>query len=581
VIAAPPTVLTAGFALPGDVAATQYLGAPTSSAPYVRFQPNGATLDYLVRAPADGRYELRVNYAAVSPGGKLQVLVNGQVVQTLDLAATGSGRDSQGAPNSFTDSAAVTLELHEGLNGVRLKVVSSGFTLNTLKFIGVAAPRPTPQPAGPPAPQPAPPPAPAPVPVNAAPTIATPAAVTSGTVTGTTAALGVLGADDAGEAALTYTWATVGTPPAPVEFSANGTNAAKATAVTFHKAGTYSFKVTARDAAGQTAESTVDVAVSPTLSGLSVSPATATLPAGGTLQLAAAARDQFGDLIPTPSGLAWAVSGVGAIGSVGSTGLYTASATGGTNVLVRASLNGLSAAAAVAVGPATTTPPPTNVSSGFSYGAGFTSTGLALNGYASVRNGRLQLTNGGFQRASSFFQTPVGINRFTSQFTFQLTDPNGEGLAFVLQGVGTTALGLGGGGLGYSGIDRSVALKFDVNGNAGVGANSVGLVVNGGTPLGAALDLAAAGLDLKSGHAFHALITYDNGTLTLVLTDTNTGRAATLNTPVDVRDTLSGDTAYVGFTAASGGRSATQEVLNWTFATVPAGVPMRKVARRR
>src|SRR5206468_12980959 len=132
VIAAPPTVLTAGFALPGDLPATQYLGATATTAPYVRFQPNGATLDYLVRAPADGRCELRVNYAAVSPGGKLQVLVNGQPVQTLDLPATGSGRDTQGAPNSFADSAAVALDLHEGLNGVRLQIVSSGATINTL-----------------------------------------------------------------------------------------------------------------------------------------------------------------------------------------------------------------------------------------------------------------------------------------------------------------------------------------------------------------------------------------------------------------------------------------------------------------
>src|SRR5207248_629539 len=147
----------------------------------------------------------------------------------------------------------------------------------------------------------------------------------------------------AGEAGLTYTWAAVGTPPAAVEFGANGTNAAKTTSVTFHKAGAYSFKVTARDAAGLTAESTVGVTVGQTLSGLSVSPGTATLPAGGTLQLTAAARDQFGDVLPMPLGLGWAVSGLGAIGSVSPSGLYTAAATGGTNVLVRASINGLSA----------------------------------------------------------------------------------------------------------------------------------------------------------------------------------------------------------------------------------------------
>src|SRR5437764_8121596 len=42
-----------------------------------------------------------------------------------------------------------------------------------------------------------------------------------------TTVLSVLGADLAAESNLTYTWAATGTPPAPVQFSANGTNAAK------------------------------------------------------------------------------------------------------------------------------------------------------------------------------------------------------------------------------------------------------------------------------------------------------------------------------------------------------------------
>ena len=52
----------------------------------------------------------------------------------------------------------------------------------------------------------------------------------------------MLGADDAGEAALTYTWSTTGTPPAPVTFSVNGNNAAKNTTATFTKAGSYNIQ---------------------------------------------------------------------------------------------------------------------------------------------------------------------------------------------------------------------------------------------------------------------------------------------------------------------------------------------------
>src|SRR5262249_2430603 len=59
---------------------------------------------------------------------------------------------------------------------------------------------------------------------NQAPTIVPPASASPNPVAGTTAALSVLGADNAGEANLTYTWATSGTPPAAVNFSVNGNN---------------------------------------------------------------------------------------------------------------------------------------------------------------------------------------------------------------------------------------------------------------------------------------------------------------------------------------------------------------------
>ena len=99
------------------------------------------------------------------------------------------------------------------------------------------------------------------IPVNAPPTIATPATASPNPVTGTTTTLSVLGADDGGEGNLTYTWATTGTPPAPVTFSVNGTNAAKNTIATFSKAGTYNFQVTIIDSGGLNVISSVSVIV--------------------------------------------------------------------------------------------------------------------------------------------------------------------------------------------------------------------------------------------------------------------------------------------------------------------------------
>ncbi|MBX7106528.1 MAG: PQQ-dependent sugar dehydrogenase, partial [Gemmataceae bacterium] len=97
---------------------------------------------------------------------------------------------------------------------------------------------------------------------GAVPTVATAAAGTPNPVaSGTTSNLSVLGADDGGEASLTYSWGVSGSPPAAVSFSANGTNAAKNTVATFGANGTYSLYVIIRDAGGQAVISNVTVTV--------------------------------------------------------------------------------------------------------------------------------------------------------------------------------------------------------------------------------------------------------------------------------------------------------------------------------
>src|SRR5205085_11652464 len=112
-------------------------------------------------------------------------------------------------------------------------------------------------------------------------------------VIGTTTSLSVLGADDGGEANLTYTWSLTGTPPASVGFSANGSNAAKNCTATFTKAGTYNFLVTISDGANSVTSS-VAVTVNQTLTSISLSPAAATVNENATQQFAATALDQFG-----------------------------------------------------------------------------------------------------------------------------------------------------------------------------------------------------------------------------------------------------------------------------------------------
>jgi len=76
------------------------------------------------------------------------------------------------------------------------------------------------------------------------------------------AVLTALGSDDGGEAALTYTWSVVGTPPGSVTFSAaNGTNAGKSTTATVGVAGTYTLQVTIADAAARSVSSQTTLVV--------------------------------------------------------------------------------------------------------------------------------------------------------------------------------------------------------------------------------------------------------------------------------------------------------------------------------
>ncbi|MDD5356571.1 MAG: PKD domain-containing protein [Candidatus Pacebacteria bacterium] len=183
--------------------------------------------------------------------------------------------------------------------------------------------------------------------VNTAPTVATSASVSPSPVTGTTATLSALGTDDGGESALTYTWAVTGTPPGPVVFSTNATNAAKITTATFDKAGTYNLQVTVKDAGNLSVTSSVTATVNQTLSTLSVTPATATVLTSGTQQFSAVAKDQFGNLLTVAPALTWAVSGGG---SINSAGLFTAGSTAGGSFTVTATSGAVSGTATVTVG---------------------------------------------------------------------------------------------------------------------------------------------------------------------------------------------------------------------------------------
>ena len=182
------------------------------------------------------------------------------------------------------------------------------------------------------------------------PTVATAATASPNPVTTTKTTLSVLGASSAGESTLTYSWSPLSIPSGAAipTFSANGTNAAKTTTATFSAAGTYVFQVAITDGLNQTVTSTVTVTVSQTLT-ITVSAAAASVLDGQTDQFTAVAKDQFGIAATTPT-YTWTLD-TGGVGTVSSTGLYTAPASGGGSAAVRATVGTFSGAAVVTVIP--------------------------------------------------------------------------------------------------------------------------------------------------------------------------------------------------------------------------------------
>jgi hypothetical protein len=137
----------------------------------------------------------------------------------------------------------------------------------------------------------------------------------------------------------------VGTPPAPVTFSANGTNAAKDTTVRFAAAGTYQFRATISDGS-LSATSEVSVAVAQALTSITITPASTKIKTGGVRQFTAVANDQFRAPLSTQPPIAWSVASGG--GTITAGGLYTAPGAPGS-ATVRAASGAVQKTAAVSI----------------------------------------------------------------------------------------------------------------------------------------------------------------------------------------------------------------------------------------
>jgi hypothetical protein len=183
-------------------------------------------------------------------------------------------------------------------------------------------------------------------------------------------------------------------------------------------------------------------------------------------------------------------------------------------------------------------------------------------------------------------------NSFSTEFQFRFTNPGGidpaDGITFVLSSAPLSAPGSSGSGLGYEGINNSIAVEFDTYNNGirdGNSSNGVGVDVNGNrtsliqaNPYGVitcdfnAPTIYTAHGCMSNGDVWTALITYDGSNLNVSLAD---GAGALINLisnySIDIPATIGSSIGYAGFTGSTGAGDEDQDILNWRLVDGPPG----------
>lgn len=194
-------------------------------------------------------------------------------------------------------------------------------------------------------------------------------------------------------------------------------------------------------------------------------------------------------------------------------------------------------------------------------GAGWTLNN-SLGTAPTINSDVLTIVDGFGAANSAFYNIPQGIQSFTASFVWQNTVRYGpgDGMVFTLQNQKLTAVGDGGGGLGFNGITPAGGIAFNLWNNHTLGLS--------GTPVTGSY-LSTAPVDFDSTDPISVSINYTTSNLSVTVTDVTTAASYSTNFNVDLEAVAGGSTAYVGFTGASGAAQSHQTISNFQFNAVP------------
>lgn len=204
------------------------------------------------------------------------------------------------------------------------------------------------------------------------------------------------------------------------------------------------------------------------------------------------------------------------------------------------------------------------------------SSAFTFNGSAQTLNNALRLSP---SNGSAFLSDSIDLGNkgsFSTNFQFQITNSGGfagggDGLVFVIQTQGNSALGSGGCGMGYSGITPSVGIEFDTYQNSGDSdGNHIGINLNGST--GESVAYHNVPTSLNNGNIWHTWIDYDGTTDLMEVRLSETSLMPTdaqLFYLIDLPSILDTTNVFVGFTSATGDSYGNHDILSWQFTSVP------------